>query len=150
MKKLSSSHPHLNGSFASTAALMTATSIATDYQGKIAVVLEGPMSTDKELTARRSEIDGLAIGAAIDAKKIDSLDEKSALYAVFRSGYMKAYKGGEIQALRHGLDERQPLVSLRQALGIDEKGAFTDPGQIGKLVAMTYNKVAEGLRVAVK
>ncbi len=143
-----SSHPHLNGNFDSMSSLLATTSIAAAYQGKIAVVLAGPMQTPNEMSLRRSELDGLAIGAAIDAKEIKGMDQKNALYQAFRAGFIRAYEGGESQAVRHGLDGRQTLVSLRQALSIDENHQpHSGNGMIGTMVAQTYNDSLKGVQI---
>jgi len=134
------SHSHLNGNFGLLAGLMTATAIAADYQGKIAVVLSGAWDTDASLRARKSELDGLAIAASIDAKKIESVKEKQGLYDVFRAGYINLFGGNDVTATRRSMYDRTPIVTLRKALsiGADHK-VGSDDAKLGTLVIETYN-----------
>lgn len=135
------SHSHLNGNFGLLSGLTTVTAIAADYQGKIAVVLSGATDTDASLRARKSELDGLAIAASIDAKKLGDMKEKQGLYDVFRAGYINLFGGNDATANRRGMYDRTPMVTLRKSLSIigDGHKVGSDDGMLGTRVIETYN-----------
>jgi hypothetical protein len=128
-------YPHLNSTYTGIDQLTAASSIIAEHQGKIAAVLKGGFDTDKKLRARKHNLDGLAIAAALDAPKLKSDTDKLLMYAVYYGGFMKIYGDDQARARKGSLDTRPSLVHLRRALSIGENGnSIEAKGQVSRQV----------------